>query len=232
MKFDQKLQPGTLIRRYKRFLADVELDKGKTITVHCPNSGSMLGCSEPGSPVMLSRSENPKRKYPHTLEMVQAGSVWVGVNTTLTNHLVREALEDGVIEEFGRPEKIRAEVKTSANTRLDFLLECQGKKVFMEVKNCSLAEDGRAMFPDAVTARGTKHLLELEALRREGHGAAVFFCVQRDDADSFAPATHIDPLYSETLAQVQEAGVMVLAYRADVSPGEIRVAWKLPVKIG
>ena len=108
MKFDQKLQPGTLIRRYKRFLADVELDKGKTITVHCPNSGSMLGCSEPGSPVMLSRSENPKRKYPHTLEMVQAGSVWVGVNTTLTNHLVREALEDGVIEEFGRPEKIRA----------------------------------------------------------------------------------------------------------------------------
>jgi sugar fermentation stimulation protein A len=217
MKFDQKLQPGMLIRRYKRFLADVELDIGETITVHCPNSGSMLGCSEPGSPVMLSRSENPKRKYPHTLEMVQAGSVWVGVNTALTNHLVREALEDGVIEEFGRPDIIRAEVKTSANTRLDFMLECQGKKVFMEVKNC---------------ARGTKHLLELEALRREGHGAAVFFCVQRDDADSFAPATHIDPLYSETLAQVQEAGVMVLAYRADVSPGEIRVAWKLPVKIG
>lgn len=232
MKFDQKLLPGVLIRRYKRFLADVELDSGETITVHCPNSGSMLGCSEPSSPVLLSRSENPKRKYPHTLEMVQADSIWVGVNTALTNHLVREALEDGVIEEFGRPEKIRAEVKTSANTRLDFMLECGGSTIYMEVKNCSLAEDGRAMFPDAVTARGTKHLLELEALRREGHGAAVLFCVQRGDADCFFPATHIDPLYGETLARVQEAGVMVLAYQADVSPGEIRVAWKLPVKIG
>ncbi|MBW2521971.1 MAG: DNA/RNA nuclease SfsA [Deltaproteobacteria bacterium] len=232
MKFEGKLQAGVLLRRYKRFLADVELDTGETITVHCPNSGSMLGCSEPGSPVMLSRSANPKRKYPHTLEMVQAGSVWVGVNTALTNRLVREALEGGEIEEFGRPDIIRAEVKTSANTRLDFMLACQGKKVFMEVKNCSLAEDGRAMFPDAVTARGTKHLLELEALRREGHRAAVFFCVQRGDADIFSPATHIDPLYGETLARVREAGVMVLAYRADVSPGEIRVAQKLPVKIG
>ena len=230
MQFNQELQPGTLIRRYKRFLADIELGENTVITVHCPNSGSMLGCSEPGSPVMLSRSDNPKRKYSQTLEMVQSGTTWVGVNTALTNHLVREALQKGVIEEFGPLEAIRQEIKTSDNTRLDFLLEQQGRKIFMEVKNCSLAEDNAAMFPDAVTARGTKHLRELAALRQQGYMAAVLFCVQRRDADHFKPAAHIDPLYAETLAKVAASGVLVLAYQADVSPREIRITRKLPVK--
>jgi len=232
MQFNQKLQPGILLRRYKRFLADIRLENNKAVTVHCPNSGAMLRCSEPGSPVMLSRSDNPKRKYPQTLEMVRDGTVWVGVNTALTNTLVREALEKGVIiKEFGRLDAITQEIKTSANTRLDFLLEQQGKNIFMEVKNCSLAENGVAMFPDAVTARGTKHLRELAALRQQGYTAAVLFCVQRGDADCFRPAAHIDPLYAETLAEVAADGVMVLAYQADVSPGEIRIARKLPVKI-
>ena len=232
MEFDQELQPGILVRRYKRFLADVQLDKDKIITVHCPNSGSMLGCSKPGSPVMLSRSENPKRKYSHTLEMVQADRVWVGVNTALTNRLVREALEKGVINEFGKLDAITQEIKTSDNTRLDFLLEYKGKKIFMEVKNCSLAEDRVAMFPDAVTTRGTKHLRELAMLKAQGYKAAVFFCVQRQDADSFMPASHIDLLYAETLAKVAADGVLVLAYQADVSPREIKIARQLPVQIG
>jgi len=232
MQFNQKLQPGILVQRYKRFLADINLENSKIITVHCPNSGSMLGCSEPGSPVMLSRSENPRRKYPHTLEMVRVGATWVGVNTGLTNRLVREALENGIIKEFNRPETIKQEIKTSDNTRLDFLLEQQGKKIFMEVKNCSLAENKTAMFPDAVTARGTKHLRELAALKQQGHAAAVFFCVQRGDADLFRPAYRIDPLYAETLAKVAADGVMVLAYQAEVGPEEIRIARKLPVKIG
>ena len=232
MQFNQKLQPGVLIRRYKRFLADIQLENKTTVTVHCPNSGSMLGCSDPGSPVLLSRSDNPRRKYPHTLEMVQAGTVWVGVNTGLTNRLVREALEHGIINEFGRLDAITQEIKTSDNTRLDFLLEQQGKKIFLEVKNCSLADKRVAMFPDAVTARGTKHLLELAALKQQGHLAAVLFCVQRGDADCFMPAAHIDPLYAENLAKVAAGGVMVLAYQADVSPGEIRIAGKLPVKRG
>ncbi|MDX1776287.1 MAG: DNA/RNA nuclease SfsA, partial [Desulfobulbales bacterium] len=183
MQFNQELLPGKLIRRYKRFLADVQLDNDKIITVHCPNSGSMLGCSDPASPVMLSHSENPRRKYPHTLEMVKAGNVWVGVNTALTNVLVREALESGVIQDFGPLDGIRQEVKTSAATRLDFLLEKEGRNIYLEVKNCSLAENRAAMFPDAVTARGTKHLTELAALHRQGHGAAVLFCVQRQDAE-------------------------------------------------
>jgi len=231
MQFNQELQPGTLVRRYKRFLADIKLGNDTVITVHCPNSGSMLGCSEPGSPVMLSRSENPKRKYIHTLEMVQSGTTWIGVNTSLTNRLVREALENGVIQEFGPLEAIRQEIKTSDNTRLDFLLEQQGKKIFMEVKNCSLAENRVAMFPDAITARGTKHLRELAALRQQGHMAAVLFCVQRGDTDRFMPAAHIDPLYAETLASVSAEGVLVLAYQADVSPLEIRVARKLQVQV-
>ena len=232
MEFDQNLLPGILVRRYKRFLADVQLQESRIITVHCPNSGSMLGCSKPGSPVMLSCSDNPRRKYSYTLELVQAGTVWVGVNTALTNRLVREALEKGVIKEFGKLDAISQEIKTSDNTRLDFLLEEKGKKIFMEVKNCSLAEDRVAMFPDAVTTRGTKHLRELAMLKAQGHKAAVFFCAQRRDTDCFIPASHIDPLYAKTLAKVAADGVMVLAYQADVSPREIRIASKLPVKIG
>ena len=231
MQFKQELEPGILIRRYKRFLADIELSDKKVLTVHCPNTGSMLGCSEPGSPVMISRSDNPGRKYLHTLEMVQAGSAWVGVNTSLTNKLVREALEKKVVQEFGNLDSIVQEVKTSAHTRLDFLLEREGMRIYMEVKNCSLAENRAAMFPDAVTARGTKHLHELAALKKQGHGAAVFFCVQRRDADCFVPARHIDPVYAKTLAQVAAEGVMVLAYQADVNPREITITRKLPVKL-
>jgi len=231
MNFEQELLPGILIKRYKRFLADIELTDKKMLTVHCPNSGSMLGCSEPGSPVMLSRSDNPGRKYPHTLEMVQVGSVWVGVNTSLTNKLVREALEKKAVEELGRVDSIVQEVKTSAHTRLDFLLEQEGARIYMEVKNCSLAENRVAMFPDAVTARGTKHLHELAALKQQGHKAAVFFCVQRSDADCFMPARHIDPVYAEALVKVAAEGVMVLAYQADISPREIKIARKLPVRM-
>ena len=231
MQFKQELQPGILIKRYKRFLADIELADKKMLTVHCPNTGSMLGCSEPGSPVMISRSDNPARKYPHTLEMVQVGSVWVGVNTSLTNKLVREALEKGVVKEFGRLDSIVQEVKTSAHTRLDFLLEQEDTRIYLEVKNCSLAENRAAMFPDAVTARGTKHLHELAALKEQGHKAAVFFCVQRSDDDCFMPAHHIDPVYAKTLANVMSKGVMILAYQADVSPREIKIARKLPVQL-
>lgn len=231
MQFSHELRQGILIRRYKRFLADIRLPDDTIITVHCPNSGSMLGCSAPGSPVAFSNSENPRRKYRHTLEMVRSGRSWVGVNTSLTNRLVRDALLDGTIKEFGVLDLIRPEVKTSANTRLDFLLEQNGNMIYLEVKNCSLAENGIAMFPDAVTARGTKHLLELAALKGAGCGAAVLFCVQRSDAECFMPAAHIDPLYAQTLAAVKACGVMVLAYQAEVSPREVRIVGKLPVKM-
>jgi len=229
MRFLQPLLTGRLVRRYKRFLADVELADGSLLTVHCPNSGSMLGCREPGSPVLISRAENPKRKYGYTLEMVRVGNTWVGINTSLANKLVAEAIENGLVGELAGVEAITPEVKVSPQSRLDFLLTCKEMKIYLEVKNCTLAEEGIAMFPDAVTTRGSKHLVELLALRQRGHRAVVFFCVQREDVTSFSPAEHIDRHYAETLRAVAGQGVEVLAYQARLSPGEIRIAAPLPV---
>ena len=214
---------GILIKRYKRFLADISLADGTELTVHCPNPGAMRGCSAPGSPVVISRSDNPQRKYAWTLEMVQENRVWIGVNTGMTNKLVHEALLNGVIAAFGPVISVQPEVKVSAESRLDFLLHTAAGPVYVEVKNCSLVEEGRAMFPDAVTVRGTRHLHELSRLIDQKTRAAVLFCVQRADGYCFAPARHIDPVYAETLAEVQRQGVQVLAYRAEVTPEEVRI---------
>lgn len=230
MLFDQPLQPATLLRRYKRFLADVELPDTTQLTVHCPNTGSMMGCSAPGLPVMISRSANPKRKYPHTLEMVEVNGHWVGINTSLTNRLVREALGNSLFPELGPFEEIRPEVKTG-NSRLDFLLTEGEKQTYVEVKNCTLARDNTALFPDAVTARGTKHLEELLRLHEEGHRAALIFCIQMAGVTGFTPAADIDPLYAETLAKVVSKGVLALACRAEVTPAGIVVTERLPVAV-
>ncbi len=231
MEFATPLVRGTLLKRYKRFLADIELADGTTLTAHCPNTGSMLSCSTPGSEVALSVSDNPKRKYPHTLEMVKDNKVWVGVNTSRTNKLVEEAILAGKIEEFKDVEKIAREVKTSDHTRLDLKVTNSSEDVFIEVKNCSLANNNVAMFPDAVTARGTKHLLELQRLQEERIKSCIFFLVQRMDAGSFTPAAHIDSLYAETLREVMKKGVMVLVHQAEVSPEKIEVVRSLPVKV-
>ncbi len=228
MKFVSPLIHGTLIKRYKRFLADITLDTGEIITAHCPNTGTMLSCSAPGSPVALSVSDNPKRKYPHTLEMIQVKDTWVGVNTSRTNKLVAEAIEKGQIAEFQDIDRIKAEVKVSEKSRLDLQLFHGEESTFVEIKNCSLAEDNCAMFPDAVTTRGTKHLNELCKLVEDGNRACIFYLVQRTDADRFTPASHIDPLYSETLTKAEEAGVMILVYQAQVNPEGIEVVRRLP----
>lgn len=221
-----------MIKRYKRFLVDVELADGTILTAHCPNTGSMRGCLTAGNPVMLSTSDNPKRKYPHSLEMIQVNGFWVGINTNRTNHLVREAIDNGVVSEFASVDSVQPEVTVSGKSRLDFLL-CSGEtKIYVEVKNCTLVEDeGAALFPDAVTSRGTKHLLELAELKKKGHRAVIFFCVQRMDGRFFSPAAHIDPLYAETLRKVIGQGVEVVAYQAKVSPEEIRVSHSLPVRV-
>ena len=230
MRFTTPLIHGRLIKRYKRFLADIELENGEIITAHCPNTGTMLSCSTPGSPVALSLSDNPNRKYAHTREMVQEKSTWIGVNTARTNTLVAEAILTGKIKEFGAVEKIKREVKTSAHTRLDLQVFSGKKDIYVEVKNCSLALNNSAMFPDAVTARGTKHLTELMRLTEEGKNCCIFFLVQRMDANSFSPAAHIDELYAKTLKETQKKGVMVLAYQAEVTPAWIEVKRSLPLK--
>lgn len=231
MRFTSPLVQGTLIKRYKRFLADVRMDSGEIMTVHCPNTGTMLSCSAPDSRVGLSRSDNPQRKYPYTLEIVKNDSTWVGVNTARTNKLVVEALEQGHITEFPDIDTIKSEVRTSDHTRLDLQVIQGDSATFIEVKNCSLAIDGCAMFPDAVTTRGAKHLHELIRLTLEGHRACIFFLVQRMDAERFSPATHIDAIYGAALRQAAAAGVMVLVYQAEVSPQGIDVVRPLPFSL-
>jgi len=229
MQFSSTLTEGVLIKRYKRFLADIRLADGNVITAHCPNTGTMLTCSTPGSPVCLSISNNPKRKYVHTLEMVKIGETWVGVNTGRTNKLVAEAITDGKITEFKNVDKIITEIQTSRHTRLDLMIVQGDCTTYLEVKNCSLAINGRAMFPDAVTVRGTKHLHELARLVAEGSKAAIFFLVQRMDAECFTPALHIDPTYCKALEQASAAGVGILVYQAEVGPKGIKVVRPLPL---
>ncbi|MGE4560241.1 MAG: DNA/RNA nuclease SfsA [Desulfobulbus sp.] len=231
MLLPESCQIATLIKRYKRFLADVTLADGSEMTVHCPNSGSMRGCSTPGSPVVISRSDNPKRKYAWSLEMVREQGVWIGIHTGRTNHLVHEALEQGIINDFGAITRITPEVRVSPRSRLDFLIEGNRSTTYLEVKNCSLAEQGIAYFPDAVTSRGTKHLHDLVQLAGAGFGAAMLFCIQRSDATVCKPAAHIDPVYAETVAWAAGQGVRIVAYQAEVTPKEIVIRRPLPFSI-
>jgi sugar fermentation stimulation protein A len=228
MNFPTPLESGILLKRYKRFLADIKMDDNREITVHCPNSGSMRSCSTPGSKVQISRSLNPKRKYPFTLEMIRENSTWIGINTSLTNDLVVEGINNGTIVELQNPDSIQREIRTSAYSRLDIMLKKGPQKIYLEVKSCTLVVDRCAMFPDAVTSRGTRHLKELVNLVRQGEQGIIFFLVQRMDADCFRPATHIDPLYANTLKQVHNQGVQILVYQAEVTPGEIRIVNSLP----
>lgn len=223
------LTAGTLVRRYKRFLADVELEDGTTVTVHCPNSGSMKGCAVPGSRVFLSTSTNPGRTYPFTWELVESDGFWAGINTALPNRLTRAAIEDGTVAELQGYQTIRPEVPYGEHSRIDLLLEGTPGRCFVEVKNVTLVEGGRALFPDAVTTRGQKHLNELMRVVAEGDRGVIFFTVQRGDGHSVSPADLIDPEYGRLLRLAVESGVEALAYRALVTPQEIRLTERLPV---
>ncbi len=228
MQFATKLKQATLIRRYKRFLADVRCPDGSEMTIHCPNSGSMRSCSEPGSTVCYSTSDNPTRKYPHTLEMVQVNGTWVGVNTSLTNRIAAEALNSGSISELGTFDSLSREVKTSEGNRLDLLLVSAGHNIYIEIKSSTLVTDRCAQFPDAVTARGTRHLEELVRLVELGHTGVIFYLVQRDDADRFEPAAAIDPRYARTLVEAHDKGVRILVYQTSVTPDSITIVRSLP----
>ena len=232
------LTEGRLLRRYQRFLADVELADGRQVTAHCPNTGSMQGCKEPGSRVWLSPSDNPQRKLAWTWELVEADGVLVGLHTGRTNGLVREAIEAGIVPELAGYSGIRGEVpyggdngKGGKRSRIDLLLTEEGRPpCYVEVKNVTAAVgEGVGFFPDAVTERGTKHLREMADEVAKGNRAVLFFCVQRGDVAEVRPADHIDPVYGQTLRQVLALGVEVLAYRAEVLPTGIRLLQALPV---
>ncbi len=233
MKFDNALIGGTLVKRYKRFLADVELAGHGLITAHCPNTGSMLGCCDADSPVWLSRSASATRKYPHTWEIVQVESgALVGINTGVTSRLVHEAIDSGVIDELQGYARIQHEVPFGTqNSRVDLLLHGQdGERCYVEIKNVTAAVDeGVAVFPDAVSSRGTKHLEELMTVVDQGHRAVLCFCVQRDDVHQVRPADANDPVYARTLRAAMYHGVQILAYCARVTPTDIALYRSVPV---
>lgn len=233
MRFDPPLQRARLLRRYKRFLADVEFPDGTRATVHCPNTGAMLGCANAGARIYVSRSSNPARKYPLTWEMVEAlPRVWVGIHTGRTNALVREGLEDGVLRELAGYRHVQGEVTLGKGFRVDFQLRGHGNRpdCCLEVKNVTAAvEDGVAFFPDAVSERATRHLRELMVQVACGQRAVLCFCVQRDDVFEVRPADAIDPVYGATLRTALDAGVEVMAYVARVAPDEVRLYRRVPV---
>ena len=229
MRFPAPLIRGRLVQRYKRFLADVTLDSGEAVTATCPNTGSMMGLTDPGSVVWLSESDSPTRKYRHTWEMVEAdlgqGPALVGINTSRPNALVAEAIGAGVIGDLKGYPQLRREVKYGQNSRIDLLLECAEKgRCYVEIKNVHMMRKaGLAEFPDSVTQRGAKHLGELAGMVREGHRAVMLFLIQRADAVSLDIARDIDPAYDEAFKAARAAGVEMLAYRCRLSPEEIAV---------
>jgi sugar fermentation stimulation protein A len=235
MRFDAPLVPGTLIKRYKRFLADVTLDSGETITASCPNTGSMMGLTTPGNRVWLSTSDSPTRKYRHTLEVIEdithGDACLVGINTNHPNRIVAEAISDGRLTPLKGYDSLRREVKYGANSRIDILLEDEKKgRAYVEIKNVHLLrKKGLAEFPDSVTSRGAKHLGELADMVREGHRAVMLFLIQRPDATRIALADDIDPAYGEAFDAAIAAGVEPLAYRCVITPDAIAIDKKIKI---
>lgn len=228
------LAEGKLLRRYKRFLADVELADGSTLTLHCPNTGSMKNCQSPGSRVWFSTSDNPKRKYPHTWELVEnPDAALVGINTGRANGLVMEAVAADRISELRNYDSCRAEVPYgSQNSRIDLLLSSGEERCYVEIKNVSLGlGNGLGVFPDAVTTRGQKHLEELLEMAQSGARAVLLFCVQHTGIDRVAPADEIDPNYGRLLRQAHAGGVEVLAYGAAIEPELARIELRQPLPV-
>ena len=240
MQFPSPLLPGILIKRYKRFLADIRLETGEEITAHCANSGSMLGLKDEGSPVYVTKvPEDAKRKLRydwHIIEDIHSKNTlqneWVGINTSWPNHLVEEALVNKHIPELTAYLNFKREVKYGLqNSRIDFYLS--GGKLspcYLEIKNVTLKVGDAAQFPDAVTARGKKHLEELIHVVEQGFRAVVLYVVQRQDCTHFKAAAHIDPAYAATAQQAKEKGVEFLCYNCDITKEGIAINRPLPLK--
>jgi sugar fermentation stimulation protein A len=235
MRLPTPLLRGILVQRYKRFLADVRLADGRLVTATCPNTGSMIGLTAPGSPVWLSESDSPTRKYRHTWELVEAdlgkGPTLVGINTGHPNKLVAEAIAGSRVKALGGYPGLRREVKYGRNSRIDLLLECAKKGLcYVEIKNVHLSRrHGLAEFPDSVTERGAKHLAEMSDMVRLGHRAVMVFLIQRSEARRLALARDLDPTYGEAFDAARAAGVEAIALRCRMSTDEIMVDRAVPI---
>ena len=233
MKFEHELFHGTLIKRYKRFLADVKLDDGEIVTAHCPNSGSMLTLKDEGNEVWLSPATNPKAKLDYKWEIVKIDDVMVGINTSLPNKLVERAILDGTISELQEYENLRREMKYGKNSRIDLFLSehHEGKPdCYVEVKSVTLSrENGIGQFPDSVTSRGTKHLGELSDMVDLGHRSVMIYLAQRSDLKAFEVASDIDPDYADALIKAKANGVEAYCYVCTITPAGINVDHSIPI---
>ncbi len=238
MRFDQSLTSGILEKRYKRFLADIRLETGETITAHCANPGSMLGLNAPGSKVWLTKSNNPKRKLPWSWELLEVdlgdGPVLVGINTNYPNGIVTEAIQSDLIPELAGYADLRREVKYGVNSRIDILLEDKSRPpCYVEIKNVHLMRrSGLAEFPDSVTKRGAKHLVELGDMVEAGHRAVMLFLIQRMDAQAMTLARDIDPVYGETFDHAMSRGVEVMVYDTSIDFKSIVARRRVPFDAG
>jgi sugar fermentation stimulation protein A len=235
MKFKTAVREGIFLKRYKRFFADVKLGK-ETVVAHVPNTGSLKAAAEAGAPCLVTESDNPERKLKYTLEAIQMPSgSWVGVNTSWPNHLAKEAFEAKVFTHWKKFDELKAEVKLSAETRIDLVLSDSKskKKHYVEIKNVTMAsgdvftKKGTAHFPDSVTERGQKHLRELMKLVDAGHTAEILFAIQRNDCLHFSPADEIDPVYGKLLREAQKKGVLITAAHVDISEKGIEISGKI-----
>jgi sugar fermentation stimulation protein A len=229
MDFDKPLLRGRLVKRYKRFFADVELDDGTVVTAHCPNSGSMKSVNDAGAPVWVTHNDDPKRKLKYTWEMIRIGDALVGVNTNRPNAIAAEAIAEGAIPELAGYETLKREVKYGKNSRIDILLSDDAKPdCYVEIKNVTMRRDlapgAPAEFPDGVTARGAKHLAELSDMVAQGHRAVMLYFIQRDDADAVTMAADIDPVYAQALRDALAAGVEAIAVGCSLSETAISVS--------
>jgi sugar fermentation stimulation protein A len=233
MQYDPPLLPGKLLKRYKRFLADIEFADGQIRTVHCANPGSMLGLVDPGNGVFVSDSQNPKRKLLYSLELINTGNALVSVNTHLANKLAEEAINASKIKQLSGYDTIRREVKYGQNSRIDLLLEHPNRRAcYVEVKSVTLSRtSGLAEFPDSVTKRGAKHLFELTEQVKSGHRAVQLFVIQRNDCQKFAPAGDIDVEYAKALSLAQKAGVEIIAMSCNITAQENYISHEIPVQL-
>ncbi len=236
MKFSDPLVRGKLIKRYKRFLVDIELESGKVVVAHCANPGSMMNLLQPDAEVWLSLASNPNRKLKYTWEMIRYEDTLIGLNTSLPNKIVEDAIQQDLVVEFTEYDSLKREVKYGENSRIDILLQSSNlPDCYLEVKSVTLKrpENGNnlAEFPDSVTVRGTKHLHELSGQVANGNRAAMFYLVQREDCNRLSIAGDIDPNYANAFIAARKAGVEMLCYGCSISPEAIKIRRKLEIVI-
>jgi len=230
MEFQEALIHGTLLKRYKRFLADIELDNGEVVTAHCTNTGSMKSCIEIGAEVYLPPTNNPLRKTKFTWEMIKINGNWVGINTNNPNKLAFDAISKHEIPELSGYTEVFREVKWE-DSRFDIMAKNETETCFFEVKNVSMKEGNFALFPDAITTRGKKHLETLIRVKKSGMRAIMLYIVQRCDVDTFSTAKEIDPEYAKTLKKAFDSGIEIFVFQAKVTATSIIITKRIPIKL-